>query len=179
MSRKCRQTAFTLIEFILVLLLLGSLSASAMARFQDLSLAAESAKIDSIFTVVSNYLHNANGFQYTLLGSPDNFTDVDLNGLSVNYRNKLIRRTATKAHVPLGTPNRNSQATRFWYMIFSVPPTVIARNDSSGHGWAMYNGAATCGVNRSRCWKYRKAGLELAVITYEFITGSVTLVKNI
>ena len=29
-----------------------------------------------------------------------------------------------------------------------------------------------------RCWKYRRAGTELAVITYEFTNGTTTLVKN-
>ncbi len=42
----------------------------------------------------------------------------------------------------------------------------------------MYTGNAQCGVIRSRCWKYRKQGTELAVITYEFTNGSVSLVKN-
>lgn len=62
--------------------------------------------------------------------------------------------------------------------MFSVPPPVIARNDSSSTGWAMYTGNANCGINRSRCWKYRRAGTELAVITYEFNNGTTTLVKN-
>jgi hypothetical protein len=39
-------------------------------------------------------------------------------------------------------------------------------------------GVAYCGVNRSRSRKYRRAGTELAVITYEFTNGTTTLVKN-
>jgi len=173
------QLAFTLIEVSMVMVLISVLGATATARFQDLSTSAESVKIDNIYSIADLYLQKANGFQYVLLGSPNNATNVDLDGISVNFRNGLIRRTENRAHVPVGTPNRGNQATRFWYMIFQAPPPVIARNDSSSIGWAMYTGVAQCGVNRSRCWKYRKAGVELAVITYEFSSGTVTLVKNI
>lgn len=70
------------------------------------------------------------------------------------------------------------QATRFWFLMFEVPPPVIARTDTTSAGWAMYTGGGGCGVGASRCWKYRLQGTELAVITYRFNTGTITLVKN-
>jgi len=173
-----KQPGFTLVELVVVIVLLGILGSVVLGKYQDLGDAAENAKVDTIFATASRYLSNLNSMRYTLAGSPDNATFVTIDGVSVNYRNGLIRRTQNSAHVPAGTPNRNNQATRFWYMIFSVPPPVIARTDNSSAGWAMYNGTAGCGINRSRCWKYRRAGTELAVITYEFTNGTTTLVKN-
>ena len=173
-----RASGFTLVEVVTVIVILGVLSVVAVGKFRDLGEAAENAKVDTIFASVNGYIASLNGIRYTLAGSPNNTTYVDIDGISLRYRNGLARNTLNASHVPPGTPNRNNQATRFWYMIFSAPPPVIARNDTSSAGWAMYTGTAQCGINRSRCWKYRRAGTELAVITYEFASGSTTLVKN-
>ncbi len=170
--------AFTLVELVTVIALLGIVGVVALGKFQDLSSAAENAKVDSIFASVSRSLSATNSYRYVLAGSPNNATYVDLDGISVRFFNGNLRNMQTNAHVPPGTPNRNNQATRFWYLIFATPPPVIARNDNSSAGWAMYTGNANCGINRSRCWKYRRAGTELAVITYEFTNGTTTLVKN-
>ena len=89
-----------------------------------------------------------------------------------------MRVTQNAAHVPAGTPNRFLQATRLWYMIYTAPPPVIAQGDTTSMGWAMYTGPGDCGAVRTRCWKYRRNGTELAVITYSINSGSVTLVKN-
>lgn len=169
---------FTLVELIVVIVILGILGTVALGKFEDLGDDAENAKVDAIFGTISSYLAKMNSMRYTLAGSPNNSAFVSIDGVSVRYRNGLVRNTQTNAHVPAGTPNRSNQATRFWYMIFSAPPPVIARNDNSSAGWAMYTGTGNCGVNRSRCWKYRRGGTELAVITYEFTNGTTTLVKN-
>lgn len=116
--------------------------------------------------------------RYTLAGKPANATYVDIDGINMRFRNGLVRQVQNSAHVPPGTPNRNNQATRFWFMMFEVPPPVIGRNDSGSKGWAMYTGNAQCGAVRSRCWKYRDRGTELAVITYEFTNGTISLSKN-
>jgi hypothetical protein len=42
----------------------------------------------------------------------------------------------------------------------------------------MYTGNGGCGLPPSRCWKYRRNGSELAVITYQLTTGNLTLLKN-
>ncbi|MCP4874203.1 MAG: prepilin-type N-terminal cleavage/methylation domain-containing protein [Gammaproteobacteria bacterium] len=173
-----KYSGFTLVELVVVIVLLGILGSVAMGKFEDLGDAAEHAKVDSIFATASSYLSKMNSMRYNLAGSPNNSTYVSIDAVSVRFRNGLVRNTQTNAHVPPGTPNRNNQATRFWYMIFSAPPPVITRTDNSSAGWAMYTGAANCGVTRSRCWKYRRAGTELAVITYEFTNGTTTLVKN-
>ena len=173
-----KQSGFTLVELIVVIVLLGIVGGVALGKFENLSDAAENAKVDTIFATVSNSLNKINSINYALEGSPNNSTYVDLDGINVRFFNGSLRNTQTNAHVPPGTPNRNNQATRFWYLLFSAPPPVIGRNDNSSAGWAMYTGAANCGVNRSRCWKYRRAGTELAVITYEFNAGTTTLVKN-
>jgi len=173
-----RYSGFTLVELIVVIVILGILGTVALGKFEDLTDDAESAKVDMIFATASSYLSKMNSIRYALEGSPDNATFVTIDGVSVRFFNGSVRNTQTNAHVPVGTPNRNNQATRFWYMMFSVPPPVIGRNDNSSTGWAMYTGAASCGVNRSRCWKYRRGGTELAVITYEFNNGTTTLVKN-
>jgi len=157
---------------------LGIVSAIVLGKLQNLSTAAEDAKVNMIFATVSGSLNRLNSIDYALEGSPNNATYVDLDGISARYFNGSLRNMQNAAHLPPGTPNRNNQATRFWYLMFSAPPPVIARNDTSGAGWAMYTGNANCGINRSRCWKYRRAGTELAVITYEFNNGTTTLVKN-
>ena len=95
----------------------------------------------------------------------------------MGFRNGYVRNTQTNAHVPPGTPYRNNQATRFWYMMFSVPPPVIGRNNNNSVGWAMYT-IASCGAGASRCWKYRRNGTELAVITYVITDGNLSLLKN-
>ena len=161
-----------------MIVLLGILGTVALGKFENLGDSAENAKVDTIFATVEGYLLRLNSLRYTLAGSPDNSTYVDIDGVDLRYRNGFARNTQTNSHVPVGTPNRNNQATRFWYMIFSSPPPVITRTDTSSVGWAMYTGNANCGVIRSRCWKYRRNGTELAVITYEFTTGTTTLVKN-
>ena len=173
-----RYSGFTLVELIVVIVILGILGTVALGKFEDLSDDAESAKVGMIFATASSYLNKMNSIRYALEGSPNNTAFVTIDGVSVRFFNGSVRNTQTNAHVPVGTPNRNNQTTRFWYMMFSVPPPVIGRNDNSSAGWAMYTGAANCGVNRSRCWKYRRAGTELAVITYEFTNGTTSLVKN-
>ncbi len=178
MPRCRRQSGFTLIELITVVVILGIVGAVAIGKFQDLGDDAEGAKVDTIYAIVSRYLGSINGMRYTLAGKPANPTYVDIDGINMRFRNGLVRQVQNSAHVPVGTPNRNNQATRFWFMMFEVPPPVIARNDTSGKGWAMFTGNAQCGTNRSRCWKYRDRGTELAVITYEFTNGTISLSKN-
>jgi len=126
---------FTLVELIVVIVILGILGTVALGKFEDLTDDAESAKVDMIFATASSYLSKMNSIRYALEGSPDNATFVAIDDVSVRFFNGSVRNTQTNAHVPVGTPNRNNQATRFWYMMFSVPPPVIGRNDnSSGDG---------------------------------------------
>ena len=173
-----QQFGFTLIELVVTIVVLGIVGVVALGKFQNLSDDAEHAKVDYIFSMVQSELGKINSFEYTLAGSPDNSTYVPIRGINTRYRNGLVRNMQTNAHVPVGTPNRNNQATRFWFLMFEVPPPVIARNDTSSAGWAMYTGNAQCGAGQTRCWKYRRAGTELAVITYRFLNGNLTLVKN-
>ena len=173
-----RQSGFTLVEVVSVLVLLGILGVVALGKFQDLADDADDSAVDRIYAMVTRHLDSMNGMRYSLAGSPDNATYVTIDGISLRFRNGFVRNTENNNHVPVGTPNRNNQATRFWYMIFAVPPQVIARNDNSSTGWAMYTGTANCGSVRSRCWKYRKRGEERAVITYLIDTGTTSLVKN-
>jgi hypothetical protein len=119
-----------------------------------------------------------NGGCYVIAGSPDNATFVTIDGVSMRFFNARVRNTQTNAHLPPVTPNRNNQATRVWYMMFSLPPPVIGRNANNSIGWAMYTGNGGCGLGSSRCWKYHRNGDELAVITYQLTTGNLTLVKS-
>ncbi len=168
------QKAFTLIELVVVIALLGILGATALGRYADIARDADAANIDMIFATTQSYLNTVN-IRYTLLGSPANPDWVDLDGLDIRFRNGLVRQVRNSNHVPPGTPNRNNQATRFWFMIFSDPPPVINRADNTSTGWAMYNGNGDCGAPRSRCWRYRNAGTDVAQITYEFNAGTTTL----
>ena len=178
MSKTRHQSGFTLVELITVVVILGIVGVVAVGKFQDLGDSAENARVDAIYATISQYLGSINGMRYTLAGKPPNATYVGIDGINMRFRNGLVRQVQNSAHVPAGTPNRNNQATRFWFMMFEVPPPVITRNDNSSKGWAMYTGNAQCGINRSRCWKYRNRGTELAVITYEFTNGTITLTKN-
>lgn len=173
-----QQSGFTLVELVVVIVILGIVGVVALGKFEDLSDDAENAKVDYIFSIVETELGKINSFEYVLAGSPDNTTFVPIRGVNTRFRNGLVRNMQTFTHVPAGTPNRGNQATRFWYLMFEVPPPVIARNDTTSTGWAMYTGNAQCGAGQTRCWKYRRQGTELAVITYRFLNGNITLVKN-
>lgn len=97
----------------MVIVLLGIIGQVALGKFEDLSTAAEDAKVDMNFATASESLSRLNSINYALEGSPNNATYVDLDGISVRYFNGNLRNTQTNAHVPPGTPNRNNQATRF------------------------------------------------------------------
>jgi prepilin-type N-terminal cleavage/methylation domain-containing protein len=56
MSALTRRSGFTLIELITTVVLLGILSVTALGRYQDLSAAAENARVDAIYAMVGFYL---------------------------------------------------------------------------------------------------------------------------
>lgn len=78
MSRQAlrkRQTGFTLIELVVVLVLLGILGAAATARFQDLSTEAGTVAVRGVAAELSS----ASAINYAVSVTPGGTPDVNLN----------------------------------------------------------------------------------------------------
>lgn len=154
-------------------MLVSLLAVTAAGRLTDLTGRATEAALEQVRVELQRGIDIIN-LQWEFAGRPANNINVTVNGVPVRYRSGKLRQVRSPGHVPAGTPQRNRQATRFWFLALSIPPTVINQNDTTGTGWVMLaNGA--CGGARRRCWRYRERGEDLATIVYSIDSGFTTL----
>lgn len=175
---------FTLIELVVVLVILGGLSALAIPRFGDLRSNADEAVVRQMLAQLQQGEHHVK-MRWFLAGSPgknlsgnNTGANVNLNveGTEVVFRRGTIRGTVDSDHIPAAiTFNRNSAQTRLFFLFLDddVAANTIRRTDD-GPGWAMLGTADACaaGSNPRRCWSYRRNGAQVARITYHVPTGS-------
>lgn len=164
-----RQSAFTLIELVVIVTILGILSFTALSRFVNIQDAAHSAVADGVVAGLRSgaSLYRSHWFSQ---GSPgkgnDDRVDLVVNGISVRYRNGHVVNVNTSNHVPVGTPNRNSANTKIFFLFLATTPDPIIARNSSGTGWVMLPNGQCAPVTRPRCWEYRVNGNRAARITY-------------
>jgi type II secretory pathway pseudopilin PulG len=164
-----RQSAFTLIELVVIVTILGILSFTALSRFINVRDAAHSAVADGVVAGLRSgaSLYRSHWFSQ---GSPGkgNTDRVDLvvDGISVRYRNGQVVNVNTSNHVPVGTPNRTSANTKIFHLFLATTPDPIIARNSAGTGWVMLANGQCAAVTRPRCWEYRVNGNREARLTY-------------
>ncbi len=164
-----RQSAFTLVELVVTITILGILSFTALSRFVDVHDAAHTAVTDGVVASLRTgaSLYRSYWFSQGSPGKGDtNRVNLIVDGISVRYRNGKVVNVNTSSHVPVGTPNRTSMSAKIFFLFLAVTPSPIIARTSSGTGWVMLANGQCAPVTRPRCWEYRVNGNREARITY-------------
>ena len=165
---------FTLIEFIAGIVILGIIVANVFPRFAAVSDTAH----DAITTAVMASLvsgHSSMRMSWLLAGQPGagstTLQNVVVDGITVRYRDGHPNTTTNSAHIPVGTPNRNTAQARLFFLFPRSPPQPNLDQTSTETGWVMLGTNAACapvdvsGTNPRRCREYRVDGTRYARIT--------------
>jgi|GEM_PF-1455905 len=168
-KNKNNHSGFTIVEIIVVMALVAILGSIAVSKFADFRQAANQAMVDSVVSSL-----RAAQLQYRakwmINGSPSAGNtlrvDLDVDGISVRYRNGYVVNVNTLNHVPVGTPNRSAANTRIFFLFLREIPGEVIPASSSGTGWVMLGNGSCASVFRPRCWEYRVDGTRFARITY-------------
>lgn len=116
---KTRQTGFTLIELVMVIVLIGVLAAIAIPKFVDLSSDAKQAAVDGVSGALSsaaavNYAaRKANASNGTAVDNCDDVGALLQGGLPANYSitSAAIAAEATKTDCVVNAPAGAASAT--------------------------------------------------------------------
>jgi len=168
-TKRRRQSAFTLIELVVTITILGILGFNALSRFIDVRDDAHDAVADGVVASLraGAGLYRSYWFSQGSSGNGNSDrVDMVVEGISVRYRNGQVVNVNTNSHVPVGTPNRNAVNTKIFFLFLAVTPSPIIARNSTGTGWVMLANNQCASVTRPRCWEYRVNGNRKARITY-------------
>ena len=162
-----RQSAFTLIELVVTITILGILSFTALSRFVNVADAAHTAVVDGVAASLRTGASFYRSYWFTRGSPPGNKVDLVVDGISVQYRDGQVTKVKKHDHVPVGTPDRNSDSAKFFFLFLAITPSPIISDKSPGTGWVMVKKEKECAVvDRPICWEYRVNGNRAAMITY-------------
>lgn len=157
-----------------MIVLLAVLGAVAVPAYVDLQDAAEQAQVESVAAALEGgmQLVRTNWMIQGAAGSGSNTrVDVEIDGISVRFRNGFPVTTNDSDHVPAGTSNRGSASSRLFHLFLASRPEIVSRNGDDV-GWAMLANGSCASVLRARCWEYRRGGSRISRVTYSAGTGA-------
>ncbi len=155
-----KQAGFTMIELVVVIMILGILSATALPKFLDMSTNAHRAAVDgtggalriSVALVHTGWLANGlTGAQDNIQGFGDDDVDVNADGwpVSTNGNN--------------GNPN-NNRCMQVWNGVMEGPPTVAT---NASEDYRVTSAAGVC------TFTYQDDTTR--IIAYDSTGGTVTI----
>ncbi len=204
MKKMKRQSGFTIIEIIIVVIILGLLAVTALPRFLNVTEQAEDASIDGIAGGFASAVGLVRG-QWEVAARPngnfDNAGTLSPNGTFVTVDGVQVAVNAASgtgvvAGFPTGTPRADSrissmdheQCRNVLNLIMQNAPTSVAQT-SGGVALADITGSSLfVQVDSSQCYYYQTNGLAavpaagdtdlLNGFIYNPATGAVTVFKN-
>lgn len=160
---------FTLPELLVAFSIIAILSVVAISKYISFRSDAQNVVIESTFAALQQASNNyRNKWRFAGAQGNGNTGRVDLvvGGLDMRFRNGYVVNVNTTSHIPVGTPNRNSVATRIFFAFLNDASNKVVARNSDETGWAMLANGQCASVVRPRCWEYRANGARVARITY-------------
>ncbi len=182
-----RQSGFTIIEIIIVVIILGLLAATALPRFLDVTEQAEQASIDGIAGGFASAVGLVRG-QWEVEGRPSangfagTGTDADTTSIAIDNVRILVDGTSTAAAVSRGYPTgeadddngseitdiSNARCQEILNVILQNGPASVAATSTTAPAiQAIRDSAATLfvqegtGTSANVCFYYQVAGMSV------------------